>query len=338
MYFEEERARREMVEPDRGFAAFMARSNLRDMETMLRELDGLAQHADGIVSTPLVMAAHLVAQKRKLPFVSCALSPAMLLANWKGAYDPYAKEWRHCLNELRKTISLPRRSFPQMDRFSADLTLGVYPKCLATTEARFIREPCDVGYPCLDDFDDVVEVKDDLREWMANGPFVLVSFGSFVDERSVEIFHFARRACADLGLRLLFISRFRAAELACHEEPGVRVESYVPHQIAMRRATVVVHHCGVGTLAAAGASGRPMIAVPFGLDQLHNAEVVNRRDLADVFPGNSLTYEQFRDAICNAQSRWPERVALWRPWLDDSGVRSAHRAMEHVEALLSARA
>lgn len=335
-YFEDCDTRASLVEPRTGFAQFMALSNLRDIEALFGRLDELAKDADGIVSTPLVMPAHLVAQRRKLPLISCALSPAMLRANWGATtFDPYAGEWRRCLNKLRLSAGLPRRTFPQMERYSADLMLGVYPKCLTSTGESFIRAPCEVGYPFLEEFGNEEDGEhDELLEWMGDRQCVLVSFGSFVDEGAVRIFDCATKACAALGYRLLFVSKYRADELAHLEGADVRVEHYVPHRVAMRRSALVVHHCGVGTLAAAAAAGRPMVAVPFGLDQIYNAEVIRRRDLAETLPSHSVTYEHFCNALIDALDRWPERERRWRSWLDDGGDTSAQRVIELVEAVL----
>jgi len=337
-YLADSSARRGLIEPSTGFALFMALSNLQSIESMFLRLEELADDVDAIVSTPFVMAAHLVAQRRQLPLVNCATSPAVLLAQWgAGVTDPYSAEWRSRLNALRNSAGLPRRSFPQMERFSGDLALGIYPNCLTATEGPFIRTPVEVGYPSLEDLGGRRDKpSDDLQEWMADGRCVMVSFGSFVDHRAAHIFDSAQRACASLGLKLLFVSHYRADELARHQSADVRVERFVPHRPVMERAAVVVHHCGVGTLAAAAASRRPMILVPFGLDQPYNADVVSRRGLADVLPAEDISYETFRAALIDAIDRWPQRKLAWQTWLDDGG-RPAYGAVDQIEAIVARR-
>lgn len=335
-YLSNSGARSALLKPTTGFSSFMAMSNLDDMEAMFWRLDQLTDQVDGIVSTPFVMAAHLIAQKKGLPLVSCATSPAVLLSNWRGAAtDCYAAEWRTRLNGLRTCVGLPRRSFPQMERFSADLMLGIYPKCLSQTGGPFIRTPCEVGYPSLDEgYDDVDGADEELLAWMAERGCVLVSFGSFVDERAAEIFDDARNACAALGLRLLFVSKYRAKDLRRHQSTDVRVEQFVPHWSAMKRAAVVVHHCGVGSLAAAAAAGRPMLVVPFGLDQVYNAEVLKERNLAEVLPYERITGERFCEALARTIDQWPLRESLWGIWLDEGRNSSAETAAICAEAVV----
>jgi len=339
LYFEDPAARNAIVGANSGFASFMALSNLQDLESMFWRLDALAAGADCLVSTPLVMAAHLVAQKRQLPLVSCAISPAVLLAQWgMSVSDPYSAEWRSRLTQLRGLAGLPRRSFPQMDRFSGDLMLGIYPICLTATEGPFIRAPREIGYPSLDEFEHSNNnASDELLQWMKNGRCVIVSFGSFVDAWAVQIFDSARQACAELGLRLLFVSKYRAGELAHHQTDEIRVVRYVAHREVMAQADIVVHHCGVGSLAAAVASRRPMIGVPFGLDQTYNAEVLRRRDLAEILPGDQFSYETFSATLTRTIARWPQRKALWEPWLDDSCGLSAQKGVDEIEALATRR-
>lgn len=335
-YFHDRDVRGRLLDVRTGFSSFMACSNLSHLEVACTQLASLALNADVILSTPLVMAAHLAAQARDVPLVNCALSPATLLAKWGGeVVDPLAGEWRQRLSALRSSLGLPRRSFPQMERFSATLTLGAYPRCIGSTEMPLIRSPVEIGFPDLDEADGCTEkISDELQAWIAIGPFVFMSFGSFIDDCAEEIFRMAHDACNTLGLRLLFSSPYFAKAHKPRTSASARVEPYLPHRLAMREAAVVIHHCGVGTLAAAVALGKPMIAVPFGLDQGFNAGMLQKRELAEVIPSQEVTSERLKLALRRCLDVRDSRALLWKRWLEDDASRPAQRAVESVEALL----
>jgi rhamnosyltransferase subunit B len=335
-YFDDRSIRADLLDSRTGFATFMALSNLSHLEDSCMQLVSLASSADAILSTPFVMGAHLAAKIKNIPLVNCALSPATLLAKWGGeVVDPFSGEWRQRLSALRSNYGLPRRSFPQMERFSANMTLGAYPRCIGSIEMPLIKIPVEIGYPDLDEADCLTEqIRDELQAWIAIGPFVFMSFGSFVDESAEEIFHMASNACKALGLRLLFACPYFAESCKLQTSAWARVEPYLPHRLAMREAAVVIHHCGVGTLAAAISLAKPMIAVPFGLDQKFNSAILDKRGLAEVLARQEITSKRLQLAIKRCLDLRDSRSLVWKRWIEDDASRPAQRAIECVEALL----
>lgn len=53
--------------------------------------------------------------------------------------------------------------------------------------------------------------------------------------------------------------------------PDVVVSGYVRHAVVMRHAALVVTHAGLGTVVAALSAGVPLVCLPLGRDQPHNA-------------------------------------------------------------------
>jgi UDP:flavonoid glycosyltransferase YjiC (YdhE family) len=312
-YFEREEVRRGMVRPEDGFGFWMGWSNLRAIEALYARLDWLAENAELLVATPFVMAAHLVALRRGIPLVNCCLSPASLISNAGKVqtFDPHAQEWRTRLNTLRRQIGLPTRTFPQMERFSAALTLGLYPKFLGgAREGSYVRTPLEIGYPTLPPAVGA-RLSSDLQAWLSLGPYVLVTFGSYVDRDAQACLRAVAFACETLDLRCLYLSP-HAARLFESPSERIRLESFAPHDQVMSGASIIVHHCGTGTLAAAIEAGKPMLATPFGLDQTFNAERLAEQNLAEVLPADQITGPSLRDALSRASSNAAAREAVWR--------------------------
>jgi UDP:flavonoid glycosyltransferase YjiC (YdhE family) len=54
--------------------------------------------------------------------------------------------------------------------------------------------------------------------------------------------------------------------------PGVHLERYLPHSLVLPRTDVMVCHGGFNTVMGALCAGVPVVAIPLGSDQDHNAE------------------------------------------------------------------
>jgi UDP:flavonoid glycosyltransferase YjiC (YdhE family) len=80
---------------------------------------------------------------------------------------------------------------------------------------------------------------------------------------------------------------------ACADQPWhrehVRAFEYVPYAHVFPRAAAIVHHGGIGSIAAALRAGKPMLLVPLGFDQLHNAWRAAHLGFARVVAGHCYT-------------------------------------------------
>jgi rhamnosyltransferase subunit B len=64
--------------------------------------------------------------------------------------------------------------------------------------------------------------------------------------------------------------------------PGVHTVDYADHASVFPRASVVIHHGGIGTSSEALRAGRPMLVVPHGFDQPDNAARLQRLGVAEI--------------------------------------------------------
>ncbi|WP_448073088.1 glycosyltransferase [Georgenia yuyongxinii] len=77
----------------------------------------------------------------------------------------------------------------------------------------------------------------------------------------------------------------------------VRVEGYVDQAAVVPRASVVVTHGGSGTVTAALAAGVPLVVLPMGADQPHNAARCAALGVGVVLDPVTVTPAQVRDAV-----------------------------------------
>jgi UDP:flavonoid glycosyltransferase YjiC (YdhE family) len=85
------------------------------------------------------------------------------------------------------------------------------------------------------------------------------------------------------------------------QPPNVRVETFVPQDEVLPRASAVVSHAGSGTFLGAAAAGVPQVCIPQGADQYLNSEACNRSGIGIVLPGSPAA-DDVRDAVLQVLS------------------------------------
>eukprot|EP01038_Epipyxis_sp_PR26KG_P005422 gene5422-7511_t len=139
-----------------------------------------------------------------------------------------------------------------------------------------------------------------------NRPIVYFGFGSMPTTNPVEFLKLAIDVCTEINCRAVIVAGW--SELSSDECQQL-IESYinnrtiivvqsVPHDWLFPRMNCIVHHCGVGTMAAALRSGIPQIPCPVILDQPHNAKIIVSLGCANTFiPFTKLTAKKIVDQL-----------------------------------------
>lgn len=110
-------------------------------------------------------------------------------------------------------------------------------------------------------------------------PLVYITFGTLVgtNAHARSIYRTSLDAIADLPVRALVTTgRGMDADVLGTIPANVQVEAWVPQRDVLPHAAALVCHGGSGTLLGGLAAGLPMVIVPFGADQPHNAQLVAR--------------------------------------------------------------
>lgn len=236
--------------------------------------------------------------------------------------------------------SLERIAVPRVNAVRAALGLppvtdvtGIYapsPLTLAMTAAPFEYPRTDwpasvrlVG-PC--DWDPPAEPPGWLES--VEAPLVLVTTSSeFQDDGALVVT--ALEALADEPVHV--VATMPAGTRRPDVPPNAHVVEFLPHGIVLDRAVCAITHGGMGATQKALARGVPVVAVPFGRDQLEVARRVEVVGAGVRLPASRLRPDRLRAAVRVAMGRRPgaERVA--------EGFRAAGgpvAAADHVEALL----
>lgn len=137
-----------------------------------------------------------------------------------------------------------------------------------------------------------VEVPEGVRAFVRDAhsqPIVYVGFGSMPATQST-VLRLARTIASTLNCRVVVASGWSRADAEDEEraaqdvlaaaDRSVHVVGSVPHTWLFPLCAAVVHHCGVGTMAAGLLAGVPQVPVAFMLDQPHNAKLLTHLGVA----------------------------------------------------------
>jgi len=171
-------------------------------------------------------------------------------------------------NETRRGLGLPPVSHPfdQLQRLSSHLVLTS-----AAFDFQSTNPPSQLAY-VGPELDDPAWSSPWLSPWLSSDrrPLVLVGF-STTFQNQIDVLRRVIDALSRLDVRAVVTAgpAIQSAELPT--APNVHVCVSAPHSELMKEASVVVTHCGHGTVIRALAAGVPLVCMPMGRDQNENA-------------------------------------------------------------------
>ncbi len=291
----------------RRASAFLLRDLLFPaVPAMFVALAAATAGADLLVSSEIVYAAPLLAEKTGLRWASYALAPVSLFSihdpsllpgppgtHLLQSFGPGANRllrraagmmtygWWRPVRALRRQLGLPPGRSPLFEgKFSPQLDLALFSPVLQPPQPDWPAQTVQCGFPF---YEEEVATSAGLppavQNYLAAGePPVVFTLGSAAVFAADNFFIESARAAQQLNRRALLILGQNPPP------PGlpatVLAWDYLPYARIFPHAAAVVHQGGVGTTAQALRAGRPMLVVPFAHDQPDNAARVIRLGVA----------------------------------------------------------
>jgi rhamnosyltransferase subunit B len=351
---------RRIVHPRKGPEYLIRRVVMPFVRQSYEDLSRAAEGADLLISHPMSVTMPLVAEKRKMPWVSTVLSPMSFFS----AHDPpviaaapwlhhlrlfgvgpyrwifgWAKalsaSWEQPLRDLRGELGLPPSKKLAMfeGQFSPTLNLALFSKTLAEAQPDWPPNTEVCGFARYDGRPIPEAAATELRTFLESGePPIVFTLGSSVSMDPGDFFRKARESAGRLHRRALMIVGESASE-PLGESAGMKVFSYVPYSEVFRHASVIVHPGGIGTLSQALASGRPMVVTPAAFDQPDNARRARRMGVARVLPFRRVTAKRLADHLADVLGRQDyhsKAVEAGRSLRHENGAVSACDYLERI--------
>ena len=191
------------------------------------------------------------------------------------------------LNALRAELGLaPARDQLWAHARNADLNLGLWSALFRGPRPQDPVHSEIVGFPWYDQDPTQQVPSRELDEFFDAGAAPLVfALGSTGVHAAGRFFEHAVAATRTLGSRaLLVVGRDQPPPANLPGDGSIKAVPYAPFSATFRRASVIVHHGGVGTTAQSLAAARPVLVTPMAHDQFDNAARVSRLGVGEGLP------------------------------------------------------
>jgi vancomycin aglycone glucosyltransferase len=244
-----------------------------------------SENADIIVATTLQMAAHSIAEKRRVVSAtavycpkairSAYVSPPLIKSHrlpapinqllWRIVQNVGDRVIRTSINKERATLGLPPVARPSID-LGRELTLLAADSVLAPRPPDAPDNVKATGPWILDDPGEL-----DLRvaRFLDAVPSpVYVGFGSMLSANPANLLRQVIKAGELVNRRLLLQGGWMDRVGVTLPDSCMRM-SATPHHLFFPRVAAVVHHGGAGTTMSAARAGIPQVVVPHIAEQFY---------------------------------------------------------------------
>ena len=283
------------------------------LHDIYEDLDAATDGADLLLTHPLPLVGPIIAQKKRLNWISSVLAPASLLSVYDPVVPPQWPSLYHAMRlspwvgrgvmalakikldkilqpvyELRADLGMARGEQPIINgQHSPTRVLALFSKLLAKPQPDWPANAVVTGFPFYDrrDFFGETDLPNGLMEFLDSGPAPIVfTLGSSAYWVAHDFYRDSIEAALALGRRaLLLIGHPRNMPPSPLPE-GVAAFEYAPFSEVLPRACAIVHQGGVGTTGQGMRSGKPVLIVPHAHDQFDNGARVERLGCGRVLP------------------------------------------------------
>jgi rhamnosyltransferase subunit B len=203
------------------------------------------------------------------------------------------------LNAARAELGLAKikHFFPHLQS-AADLYVSLFPDWYAPPKPDY-PQPLITGHFLLHT-PSQYQLSDELREFLDAGQAPILFTPGTGNMHARKFFEVAFDAVQELGARAIFLTKFKD-HLPAALPRSILWQRQVPFNELLPRASIVVHHGGIGTLAEASKAGIPQVIVPSAYDQFDNALIVKDLGLGRSIPLRFLTKKRLFTALSQIQ-------------------------------------
>ncbi|MBM3780865.1 MAG: glycosyltransferase family 1 protein [Acidobacteria bacterium] len=314
---------RRLLDPYRGTEVLFRELLMPALPAAFDDLWAVSADADLFVTHPAALAGPLVADARRVPWLSTVLAPISFFSPRDPMVPPqvpflfplltrsplasrvfYATAsaltswWSRPVRTLRRAKGLPDRGNPVMQgqhspwgvlaMFSAALAPPpeAWPAHTTVTGAARYNAPAAAG------------TDEALARFLREGEApVVFTLGTAAVELPGDFHEVSAAAVERLGCRAVLMVGRHAHHRPAGVSARVLVVDSAPHAALFPQASAVVHQGGAGTLHQALAAGVPSLVVPHAHDQADNAARLQRLGVARVLTRRHYTVERVAETL-----------------------------------------
>lgn len=305
------------MDPRRGAEVIIGELLMPVLRESYADLEKAAEGADLLVSHVLTYAAPVLAEKKRLKWLSTSLQPIMFFsaydppvlapAPWLSRLRPLGPRFNGALLSLLKRFSYPWGN--PVRALRAELGLGpgkdpifegqhspygvlaLYSPLFAPPQPDWPGNVTMCGFPFLDQDIGGKPLDPRLEDFLKAGEKpVVFTLGSTAVRIAGSFYENAAVAARLLGKRAVLLAGDGVEALGT-PPPGVIAVPSAPYHLLFPRCAAVVHSGGIGTTGQALRAGIPQLVAPFAHDQYDNAARVERMGVGNRCRRNATALE-----------------------------------------------
>ncbi|UJW30071.1 glycosyltransferase [Saccharothrix sp. AJ9571] len=176
-------------------------------------------------------------------------------------------------------------------------------------------------------------------DWLrTDAPTVYFTLGTVFNTESGDLFHRVLTGLRELPVNVVMTvgPHIDPAEFGPQPD-SVRIERYIPQASLLPWCTAMVSHGGSGSVLGALAHGMPMVLLPLGADQPHNAERCAQLGVARVLDAMTASSAEIAAATEDVLHEDGYRQAAGRLRDEIAGLPDATHAVRLLEDLVRAQ-
>jgi rhamnosyltransferase subunit B len=267
-----------------------------------------AERPSVLVANPGVLAARILRERIGIPMASLVLQPGIIQSShnppviWPTPLPVWAPlpigdlYWRMVdlagnlllardVNRFRHSLGV-RRPVVRFFRWwmSPDRIIGLFPDWYGPIQPDWPRQIRLAGFGRFDGAAEKMTHNHDAWKTFCDAGDPPIAFTAGTGKRhAAAYFRAAVDACGRIGRRAILLTKFAdqapsplpPTAIACH---------YAPFAELLPRCAALVHHGGIGTVAAAIEAGVPQLVTAISFDQPDNAARLKRLGLGQALP------------------------------------------------------
>ena len=319
------------------------------------------ERADLLLLGELNYAGPLVAETTGIPWASYVLAPLSFFS----AFDPpvlpmyphlaqadktvplmgraikrlarfVSRKWPQPIYDLRAELGLEKGTNPLFDaKHSPYLVLALFSRVLGKEQKDWPEHAKITGFCFYDSDAGNAALPKHLEDFLKAGPApVVFTLGSAAVLAAGKFYEYSAKAAVRLGVRAVLLIGSDQRNRPPQTLPEtICVAEYAPFSALFKRAAMVVHQGGVGTVAQCLRAGKPMLIMPYSHDQPDNGRRMRRLKVARVIQRGNYTPVRVARKLQSMleEPRFAERAAMVAESIEhEDGVRSACNALEDL--------
>lgn len=233
------------------------------------------------------------------------------------------------LNQVRSELGLPPvERWVSMPNYLPQSIVGLFPEWYAPPKPQWPQIQY-AGFPLFDGRTNP-QLTEQVVEFLAEGDPPIIITTSSIAQAAREYFQIAVTAMEKIGARAVLLSPF-PDNIPPKLPPSIGYFGYVPLQQLLPQSGAIMHHGGIGTVAAALRAGIPQLIVPQTFDNAPNGARVSKMGVGSVLRRWQLRPQRVAREIENllTSQRIKERCSYYAQKLRDvDGIESACRIIE----------